>query len=69
MTWLGHSLLDTPEERQQLLQKQDESLQQSIGIDRREEGEKKELLIQQDQERVLPIEELTFFSQSNTENT
>lgn len=46
LAWLGHSLLDTPEERQQLLQKQEESLQQSIGIDRREEEEKKELLIQ-----------------------
>ena len=54
LAWLGHSLLDTCEERQQLLQEQEESLQQSIEIDhvdRRKQEEKKELLIQQDQER------------------
>jgi len=34
-----------------LLQEQEESLQQSIEIDRRKRQEKKELLIQQDQER------------------
>ena len=51
MEWLGHSLLDTSEECQQLLEEQEESLQQSIEIDRRKEEEKKELLIQQDQER------------------
>ena len=46
-----NSLLDTSEECELLLQEQEESLQQSIEIDRRKEEEKKELSIWQDQEK------------------
>ena len=49
--WFSHSILNTSKERQQLLQEQEESLQQSIKIDRCKEEEKRQFVIQQDEER------------------